>query len=92
MADHEIPDDLLELKRAFLAAEDRRREVGLAMPAPTAVAAKEADISDEERQAWKGACDESARLVEEIHRHPWWETVDNRYDADVQLLKLAKAG
>lgn len=92
MADYEPPADLLELKKAFIAAEERRREVGLAMPAPTAVAAKEADISDAERQAWTNACEESARLAGEIHRHPWWETVDNRYSADMQLLKLAKAG
>lgn len=91
LADYEPPADLLELKRAFLAAEVKRREVGQAMPAPTAVAAKEAELSDEERQAWKDACDESGRLASEIHRHPWWETVDNRYDADMQLLKLAKA-
>ena len=90
MAEYEIPGDLLELKKAFIAAEAHRREVGLAMPAPTAVAAKEADISDEERQAWQSACAESGRLAEEIQRHEWWATVDNRFDADMHLLRLAK--
>lgn len=91
MAEYEPPADLLELKRAFLAAEALRAEVGKALPAATDVAAKEADIPEEQRQEWDQACAESTRLAVELHRHPWWGSVDNRHEADTQLLKLAKA-
>ncbi|WP_424533584.1 hypothetical protein ACOZ38_24940 [Sphaerisporangium viridialbum] len=61
------------------------------MPAPTAVVAGKAEIPEEQRQEWHAACVESARLAEEIHRHSWWDGVDDRHSADMQLLKLAKA-
>ena len=87
---YEPPAQLVQLKRDFLAAEERRREVGQAMPAPTAVAAGEATITEDQREAWQAACAESARLAEAIHRDDWWGTVDNRHSADMALLEAAK--
>ncbi len=90
MAEYQPPAGLLQLKKDLLASEAARREIGEAMPAPTAVAAGEAEIPDELRRRWDDACAESARLAVEINRHPWWDTVDSRHAADVALMELAK--
>jgi hypothetical protein len=72
MADYDIPHDLLELKRAFLA--------------------NEASLSGLSGEEWQQAYQRSQDLALELHRHPWWETVDNRYQADMALLKAAQQG
>jgi hypothetical protein len=85
----DLPPDLVQLRRDFLAAEERLRAIGQAQPAPTAVAAGEAEVSDEQRVEWAAAFDETRRLAEEIHRHPWWLQVDQRHDAWMALQKAA---
>lgn len=70
MADYDIPDDLLQLKKDFLANE-------AAMPG----------LSGEE---WQQAYRRSQDLALALHRHPWWATVESRYDADAALLRAAK--
>lgn len=72
------PDDLLDLKRAFLAAGARLQELS----AP--------DVYD--RAAWGEVHAEQQRLALELHRHPWWTTAENRYKADTALLEAAKQG
>lgn len=59
MADYEIPDDLLQLKKDFLANE-----------------------SDYPK---------AQTLALEIHRHPWWKTVDNPVKAGLALQAAAKS-
>lgn len=92
MATYDLPEDLLAMKRDLLAAQARLEEIGNAIPAPIAVAAREAEISDEQRTEWWAVHEESMRLSEEIHRHPWWGQVDNRHDAWAHLQKIAKGG
>ena len=91
MADYDLPPDLVQLRRDFLAAEEELRKIGAAQPAPTAVAAGEAELTDEQRAEWQAAFQEVRRLVAEINQNPWWETVDNRHHAWMALNKAAKA-
>ena len=91
MADFDLPPDLIELRRAFLAAEEHLRELGAAQPAPTAIAAGEAELTDEQREEWQAAHDKTRDLAGEIHRHPWWGTVDNRQSAATALDEAAKS-
>jgi hypothetical protein len=72
------PDDLLELKRAFLAAGIRLQELN----APEAY----------DRAAWDEVHAEQQRLALELHRHPWWAGQENRHKADMELLAAAKQG
>lgn len=70
------PDDLLDLKKAFLAAGARLQELS----APEAY----------DRAAWDEVHAEQQRLALELHRHPWWAGQENRYKADMDLLAAAK--
>lgn len=76
MADYDIPDDLLALQRAYDQADAKVQELS---------------VGDEHREALKDARAERLRLVEEIHRHQFWGTVDNRHSADMALKKAARA-
>lgn len=86
---YDLPPDLIELRRDFLAAEETLRQLGAAQPAPTAIAAGEAELSDEQREEWDAAQAEAQRLAGEIHRHDWWDGVDNRHDAWMALQQAA---
>ncbi|MEU6781508.1 hypothetical protein ABZ912_20070 [Nonomuraea angiospora] len=92
MADYDLPEDLIDLRRAFLASEARLVELRQTHPASTVIAASEAELSEEQRVEWAAAFDESRRLAEEIHRHGWWETVENRHSAWMALRNAAVAG
>ncbi|MFI7643757.1 hypothetical protein [Nonomuraea sp. NPDC049400] len=70
MADYDLPEDLLQLKRDFL--ENEARLPGL------------------EGEEWQAAFKRSQDLALALHNHPWWASVDNRYQADVALLRAAK--
>lgn len=89
---YDPPADLLELKRDFLAAEIRLAALRQAQPAATAIVAGEAELTDEQRVEWAAAMDETRRLAEDIHRHPWWAGVDNQHSAWMALQKAAKQG
>jgi hypothetical protein len=79
MADVEIPDDLLALRRAFLAAQGRLSAAGEALPSHAAVAAGEAEpASEEQLQAWQEAQEECRRLAVAIQESPAWGTVSDR--------------
>lgn len=90
MTAYDPPPDLLKLKQDFLAAEQKLAQLRQTHPAPTAIAALEAELSDEQRLEWAAAFDESRRLAEEIHRHGWWGKVDNRHSAWMALQQTAK--
>ncbi|MGI5273139.1 hypothetical protein ACQEUU_37685 [Nonomuraea sp. CA-218870] len=72
---YDLPEDLIALKRAFLAAETR-----LASLSETG-----------SREDWQAAYQECQRLAVEIDRHPYWATVDNRHSAWMALQAAAKA-
>lgn len=73
MADYDIPDDLLELQRAYDQADARVQEVLYG-----------------DREALAAARQERLAAVEALHRHPFWETVDNRHSADMALKQAAR--
>lgn len=75
MADYDIPDDLLALQRAYDQADARVQEL----------------VDGDDREALKAARAERLRLVEELHRHPFWSSVDNRHSADMALKKAARS-
>lgn len=79
MADYDPPEDLLQMRRDFLTAQRRLSELGRAMPSEAAVRAQEAEPpTEEQRQVWWAAHEESRRLAGEIDRHSWWGEVDDR--------------
>jgi hypothetical protein len=86
---YDPPEDLLRLRRDFLAAERRLSKLGKAMPAPTAVAAGEAEVPDEQRQEWWTVQAECRRLAMGIQTHSWWATADNRQKAWMALHTAA---
>jgi len=92
MADYDLPQDLIEAKKAFYADEARCQELVDAEPSPTAIVALEAEISDEQRQALAEAREHRLQLVETIHRHPFWATVEagDRMKVQAQLRKAAQ--
>ena len=78
MADYEIPPDLLEKRRAFVAAEARLVALGRAMPSAAAVAAGEAEpVAEEQRQEWLDAQSKCRTLAVEIQEHKYWREVDD---------------
>jgi hypothetical protein len=81
MSDYDLPPDLLQMRRDFLDAEQRLSELGKAMPAPTAIAAGEAEVPDEQRQEWWAVQAECRRLAMGIQTHSWWASVDDRHAA-----------
>jgi hypothetical protein len=89
MSDYDLPPDLLQMRRDFLTAERRLSELGKAMPSPTAVAAGEAEVPDEQRQEWWTVQAECRRLAVGIQTHPWWASVDNRQKAERALRDAA---
>ncbi|MFI7448046.1 hypothetical protein ACIBQX_11160 [Nonomuraea sp. NPDC049714] len=83
-------DDLVELRRAFVAAEERLSAAGRALPPHAAVVAGEAEAASEEQKlAWSAAQDECRRLAVQIQTHRWWATVDNRQKAEKALRDAA---
>lgn len=76
MADYDIPPDLLQLQRAYDQADARVQDLS---------------VGDEHREALKTARAERLHLVEELHRHPFWSSVDNRHSADMALKKAARS-
>jgi hypothetical protein len=91
MSDYDLPEDLLQMRRDFLAAERRLSELGEAMPAPTAIAAGEAEVPDEQREEWWTVQAECRRLAVGIQTHSWWASVDNRQKAERALRDAADA-
>lgn len=85
----DVPPDLVQLRRDFLAAKQALHDLGASMPAPTAVATGEAELSDDQRAEWEAAHARSRDLAGEIHRHPWWGTVENRQEGRQALAAAA---
>ncbi|MER7361962.1 hypothetical protein [Nonomuraea wenchangensis] len=65
-----------------------------AEPAAMAVVALEAEISDEQRQALADARERRLEVVETLHRHSFWATVEpsDRIKVQTALRKAARAG
>lgn len=90
MATYDIPPDLIELKRAFKAAHARCERIGATHPPAVEVAAGTAVVSAEQHAELAEARAERLRIVEELHAHVWWETVDSRDVAQSELFEAAR--
>lgn len=84
----DIPEDLIALRRAFVAAGECCRELGEQLPTgQDIIDGRTADQALSERFAQARA--EQRRIAVEIHRHRWWATADNRYEADRAVRQAA---
>ncbi|OPG10571.1 hypothetical protein [Microbispora sp. GKU 823] len=94
MADYEFPTDLIEAQRAFLAASIKVAEIDAQYPRPTAIAAGEASIPDELRQAHAEAWAERDRTLDVLYGHSWWMEVPRaeHHAARMALRKAAQEG
>lgn len=90
MADYEIPDDLLQLKKDFLAADLRCQEIADGLPSSVSVLAMEMEPDPDGQADLVEARAERLLALEEMNRHPWWSSVDDRYAAGVALQKAAQ--
>ncbi|MBS2539474.1 hypothetical protein KGQ20_42695 [Catenulispora sp. NF23] len=85
MADDDVPDDLVQLKRSFWAADKQCAEL-----------ADRPDSTDPEVQAamnaeLSAARAERSRITTGLYAHPWWATQANRYQADQRVNAAARA-
>lgn len=90
VADYTFPDDLLQLQRDFDAADRECVERSAAMPSGVEIV--EGNIGDiaEQQNALKDARARRLELAEALQRHPFWTTVDNRYQAKDALRAAAR--
>jgi hypothetical protein len=86
-----VPGDLIALKRDWRASVDMCGRLADALPLSGDVLSGKASISQEQRDELEDARADQRRLVLEIHRHPWWATVDNRGQANRALQAAAFA-
>lgn len=81
-----VPGDLIALKQAWREAVDLCGRLAQALPMSSDVLAGRATVTQGQKDELDAARVDQRRLVLEIHRHPWWATVDNRQFADRALV------
>lgn len=93
MADFDIPADLLELQRAWYAADARCQEISAALPRSADVAAGVAEPTPGQRDELAAARAERLRLTETLLEHGWWATVEkkHRLPAKAALREAARS-
>ncbi|WP_101791044.1 hypothetical protein [Nonomuraea indica] len=72
------PDDLLQMRRDFVAAERKLAELGRAEPF--------------NREAWEATYARAQELAVEIQRSPWLAAAENRHKAWTLLRDAAAEG
>lgn len=90
MADYDLPEDLIALKRDFLTADAECHEIAKGLPSTVAVLAGEVEPDPDGQERLDVARGRRLEVVRRIYAHEWWGTVDNRHSADKALLKAAK--
>jgi hypothetical protein len=93
MAEYLLPDELVELQRAFAVADARVQEIVAQLPPASAIVALEAEITDDQREAVEEARKARNDILTALYDHPWWETVakEDRYAVRLQLRQAASA-
>jgi len=86
-----FPEDLLQALRDFLAAEVQIKQIVDKMPSSVDVINLEAEVGEEQQQELDAAREAQMDAVMRMHRHEWWGSVENRYDAGLELRKAAQA-
>lgn len=90
MADYDFPPDLLDLQRAWYAADARCEEISASLPRAADVVAGTAPTG-EQQDKLAAARAERLRLTEALQGHDWWTTVDDRLAAKAALRKAARS-
>jgi hypothetical protein len=75
VADFDFPSDLLELQRAFFAAEAAWEQAGASGDAEVIAAAYQ----------------RTQDVVMALHRHPWMNATENRYEARMALRRAVQS-
>jgi len=91
VADFDFPADLLDLQRAWYAADQRCEEVGAAFPPAQDVAAGVAEPTAQQQAELAEARAERLRITEEMQGHPWWAGVGDRHAAKAALRDAARS-
>lgn len=92
MADFDFPADLLDLQRAWYAADTRCEEISASHPSGRDVAAGVAEVAEEQRAELAQARAERLDLTEKLQRHPWWLEAGDVFAAKQALRAAARAG
>lgn len=79
MADFDFPPDLLDLQRAWYAANTRCVEAGAALPSGRDVAAGVAEPTEQQQAELAEARAERLRITEALQGHGWWVTVEAKH-------------
>ncbi|WP_194923194.1 hypothetical protein [Catenulispora pinisilvae] len=84
MADDDVPEDVVQLKRSFWAADKKCADLADRpdSPDPEVQAAMSAELA--------AARAERLRITTDLYAHPWWATQSNRYQADRKVAAAAK--
>lgn len=79
MADFDFPADLLDLQRAWYAADARCEEASAALPPARDVAAGVAEPTAEQQSELAEARAERLRVTEALQDHGWWASVGTKH-------------
>ena len=84
-----VPPELVDLRVAFLRAEEQCAQISDVMPSALAVVTGAAQVDQEMRDSLHAARTARLEIVQALFRHPWWSTVDNRFAAERELRNAA---
>ena len=84
-----IPGDLVAARRTFTRALEHSADIAAHLPSGADLAAGRAEITGAQRGRLADARERCRRLAEEMHTHPWWETVGDRHAAREALTYAA---
>lgn len=90
VADFDFPPDLIDLQRAWYAADARCAEIAASHPSAVDVVAGVAVRTEQQDAELAEARAERLRLTEALQGHGWWATVDDRLAAKAALRTAAK--
>ena len=85
MADDDVPEDLVQLKRSFWAADRQCADLADRPDSP------DAEVQTAMSAELAAARAERLRITTDMYAHPWWATQSNRYQADRKVAAAAKA-
>jgi hypothetical protein len=91
MPEFDLPSDLIELQREFLALDATCERLSASLPSNLAVLEGEAEPDLQGQAELEEARTNRLRVVEEVNAHPWWSGVPDRHAAWMALRKAAKA-
>jgi hypothetical protein len=90
VADYTFPDDLIQLQRDFDAADRDCVELSTAMPSGVEIVEGNVGDMEEQQAALNEARARRLELAVTLQGHPFWEGVDNRFEAKDALRRAAR--